>query len=282
MTIANVEMAAAWDGEEGDAWTENAAHYEATGRWIDERFHAEVTVAATDRVLDVGCGTGRATRAVARRAPHGSVLGIDLSSRMLEYARRQSADEGLTNVEYLQGDAQVHPFPAEAFDLAISSFGVMFFADPVAAFANIGRALRPDARIAFLTWQPFERNEWVASIFDVLTAGRDLPTPQPGSPGPFGLADPDAMIAITTAAGFGDIDLRSITEPVVLGADDDDAWAFVSKLGVVRGLTQSLDADARAAAMDALRAMIAAHATPDGVLFGSAAWLLTARRPSGQ
>jgi len=94
MKIANVEMAAAWDGEEGDDWTENAARYEATDRWISARFEAECPIASTDRVLDIGCGTGKSTRAAARRAAAGSVLGIDLSSRMLEYAREQTRAGG--------------------------------------------------------------------------------------------------------------------------------------------------------------------------------------------
>ena len=138
--IANVEMAAAWDGEEGDEWTENAERYDATDRWIGARFEALADIARGDDVLDVGCGTGKATRSAARRASPGSVLGIDLSSRMLDHARRHSEEEGLTNVRYVQGDAQVYPFEPASFDIAISSFGAMFFADPVAAFTNIGRA----------------------------------------------------------------------------------------------------------------------------------------------
>ena len=130
------------------------------------------------------------------------MLGVDLSSRMLDDARRRSAHEGLTNVEFLRADAQVHPFEPGAYDLAISVFGAMFFADPVAAFANIGRSLRPGGRIAFLAWQRFEDNEWLTAIFDALAAGRDLPTPQPGSPGPFGLADPDAVTTILRDAGL--------------------------------------------------------------------------------
>jgi SAM-dependent methyltransferase len=279
IAIANVEMAAVWDGEEGDDWTENAERYDATGRWISPRFEALVDIGGTDHVLDVGCGTGDMTRAAARRASSGSVLGIDLSSRMLDLARRQSDDEGLTNVRYLQGDAQVHPLEPESFDIAISSFGAMFFVDPVAAFVNIGRALRSDGRIAFLAWQRFEHNEWLTEIFGAVAAGRDLPAPQPGAPGPFGLADPDAVRHIVRDAGFVDEALTPVNEPIWQGADEEDAWSFLSTMGIVRGLTESLAPEARQLAFDNLRSSIAAHATDEGVAFDSAAWLITARKP---
>ena len=277
VAIANVEMAAIWDGEEGDEWTENADRYDATDQWIGKRFEAEVVIEPTDRVLDIGCGTGKSSRDAARRASSGSVLGVDLSSRMLDDARRRSAEEGLTNVAFLQADAQVHRFESSTYDLAISVFGAMFFADPVAAFANIGRSLRPDGRIAFLAWQRFEDNEWLTAIFDALAAGRDLPAPQAGSPGPFGLADPHAVATILHAAGFVDDVLTSLTEPILVGADAEGAWAFVSEMGLVHGLTEGLDHEAKTRALRALRQTIDAHETSDGVLFRSAAWLITAR-----
>ena len=278
MEIANVEMAAIWDGEGGDEWTEKADRYEATDRWLARRFEADVAIEPTDHVLDIGCGTGKSTRDAARRATSGSVLGVDLSSRMLDEARRRSAEEGLTNVEFLHADAQIHRFESSTYDLAISVFGAMFFADPVAAFANIGRGLRPDGRIGLLVWQRFEHNEWLTEIFDALAAGRNLPTPQAGSPGPFGLADPDALTEILHDAGFVDEVVTSLTEPVVLGADADDAWAFVSEMGFVRGLTDGLDDETKTHAMRNLRSRINAHETHDGVLFSSAAWLVRARK----
>ena len=279
MKIANVEMAAAWDGEEGDDWTENAARYEATDRWISARFEAECPIASTDRVLDIGCGTGKSTRAAARRAAAGSVLGIDLSSRMLEHAREQTRAEGLTNVEYVRADAQVHEFDAAAFDLAMSDFGAMFFNDPVAAFTNIGGALRPGGRIALLAWQPFERNEWLSAIFSALDAGRSLPTPAAGAPGPFGLAEADMVRDVLHSSGLSDVELIPIAEPIFLGADADDAWAFVSELGIVRGLTAGLEDAQRQAALDRLHQVVDDSETSDGAVLGSAAWLITATRP---
>ena len=275
--IANQEMAKHWDGEEGDDWTDNAERYDATDRYLWQQFVSKVPVGESERVLDVGCGTGKSTREVARAARAGRVLAVDLSSRMLEYARRRSHDEGVTNVEYVQGDAQVHPFPAAAFDLGISIFGAMFFNDPVAAFSNIRRALRPKGRLALLAWQHFEHNDWLRMLFDALAAGRRLAWPEPGVPGPFGLADDAQVYRILDEAGFVDVDITALDAPVWLGPTVEHAWDFVSSMGIVRGLTQDLDEDAKGHALDRVRELIAAHDTPEGVRLGAAEWLITAR-----
>ena len=184
MTVTNVEMARAWDGEEGARWAEHAERYEATGPRFWERLVATGLIAAADAVLDVGCGTGRATRDAARLASSGSALGVDLSARMLERARERAAAQGVTNVQFLQADAQVHPFQAGAFDVAISNFGAMFFADPVAAFANVEEALRAGGRLGLLVWRELGRNEWVTAVRAAIAMGRQLPEPPPGAPGP--------------------------------------------------------------------------------------------------
>jgi SAM-dependent methyltransferase len=277
MTIANVEMAAAWDGPEGEHWAENADRYEATGHRLWQSLLRAVPIGPEDAVLDIGCGTGRSTRDVARIASNGSVLGVDLSARMLERARAAARAEGLTNVRFEQGDAQVHPFPDAAFDLAISAFGAMFFADPVAAFANVARALRPHGRLALLAWRELRHNEWLAAIRDALSVGRALPTPPAGAPGPFGLADRQHAATVLAAAGFADVTFDQVDEPIRLGEDADDAFSFVATLGITRGLTQDLDEAGRAAALGALHATLVDHDGDDGVLFGGSAWLVRAR-----
>ena len=279
MTIANVEMAAAWDGAEGEHWAAHAERYEATGRGYGEALLRAASVRAADTILDIGCGTGSSTRELARMAPSGSALGVDLSTKMLERARAVAEREGLTNVTFEQADAQVHPFPERAFDVAVSSFGAMFFADPVAAFANIGRALRPGGRLAVVAWRELADNEWLSAIRDALAMGRTFPMPAAGVPGPFGLADRDQADGFLAAAGFEDIGFEKVEEPILLGADTDDAFSFVSTLGITRGLTHDLDDAGRAAALEALRACLRAHETSDGVLFGGSAWLVSASRP---
>ena len=133
----------------------------------------------------------------------GVSVGVDVSAPMIERARRSAEAAGLHNVTFEQADAEVHHFPAERFDVAISRFGTMFFADPVAAFTNIGRAMRPEGRLTMMVWQDHQRNEWSVSIQRALT-GADVPAAAPGTPDPFSLADPATTEQILEAAGFGE------------------------------------------------------------------------------
>ncbi|MDQ6910928.1 MAG: methyltransferase domain-containing protein [Actinomycetota bacterium] len=275
----NVDQAAHWDGPDGDHWTEYEARYDTAGRHIWNHFLEAVRIDTDDEVLDFGCGTGKSTRDAARRASSGSALGVDLSARMLERARERSREQGLHNVRFEQADAQVHPFDESSVDIAISCFGAMFFSDPIAAFTNIGRALRPGGRLALLTWRDPDSNEWVQAFRHALAMGRDLPVPSPGAPGPFGLAEPERVRGILADAGFDDVELDQVDEPLEYGGDADDAFGFVSKNGMVVGLTEHLDEPTRQRAFDNIRDMLAAHQTNEGVRLGTSSWLITARRP---
>jgi SAM-dependent methyltransferase len=274
----NTEQFRAWNGDDGHDWLVHADRYDAASGRYDPLLLTGAAITAADRVLDIGCGAGVSTRAAARVAVDGSATGIDLSAGLLAEARRRSEVAGLTNTTFVQGDAQVHPFEPEAFDVVISRFGVMFFGDPVAAFANIGRAVRPGGRLALLAWQGLARNEWIRTVLEPLAAGRALPAPPAGAPGPFRLADPDEIRRILASAGLADVELADVREPVYFGADPDDAYAFVSALGVTRALLGGLDEPSRTAALKALRNRLAERGGPDGVLLGAAAWLITAHR----
>jgi SAM-dependent methyltransferase len=278
MEIANAEQAAAWNGHEGDHWTEHADRYDRATRRAWQRFLNAGLISSSDAVLDIGCGTGNATRQAARLAAQGSAMGVDLSARMLERARQRSKAEGLANVSFVQADAQVHPFDENAFDIAISCFGAMFFGDPVAAFTNIGRALGTGGGLALLAWRELARNEWLTELRAALAVGRQLPEPPPDAPTPFALADPDRVRGILGAAGYENVSFEPVDEPIEFGSDADDAFAFVRTIGIVEGLTQDLDDDGRAQAMAELQKTVIAHDSADGVLFGTSAWLITARR----
>jgi SAM-dependent methyltransferase len=243
-----------------------------------ERLSEALDIRPGDRVLDIGCGTGRTTRDAARAAAPGTALGIDVSGPMLARARREAESEGLRNVEFVQADAQAHAFPPEHFDLAVSRFGTMFFADPVVAFANIGQALRPGARFVQLVWQAADRQEWHAAIRKVLSRGHASSTSAPAGVDPFTLADPHVVVGALTAAGFTAVDVVDVREPVYYGPDADRARAAVLQLWMAKELLTDLDAESAERALDRLGATLDAHDTGDGVWFDSRAWLVTARR----
>ena len=279
MTIANIEQVAAWDGQEGDHWAEHADRYDTANRHIWNCFLKAGLILERDEVLDIGCGNGRSTRDAARIAFSGSALGVDLSAKMLAVARERSKAEGLSNVRFVHADAQVHPFVDKYFDVAISCFGAMFFGDPVVAFANICRALQPGGRLGLLAWRELARNEWLAALRGALAVGRTLPEPPPGAPGICGLADAGRVRAILADAGFDGVDFAEIDEPFEFGTDAEDAFGFVRTLGFVKGLTQDLDDITKGRALDALHGTLVDHDTGEGVLLGTSAWLITARRP---
>jgi SAM-dependent methyltransferase len=162
------------------------------------------------------------------------------------------------------------------FDVAISRTGAMFFADPVEAFGNIARALVPGGRLALLVWQPPSANEWFSEIVTTFAAGRSLPAPPPEAPGPFSLADPQRTRGILEQAGFTDVEIRPLAEPMWFGRDADAAVEFIR--GIAGWMLEGLDEQARADALRALHRTAEAHLTDDGVEFGSATWLITARR----
>jgi SAM-dependent methyltransferase len=276
--VANVEQDEYWNAVEAGHWVEYQDRYDALLAPLDGHLLQAADISDRDHVLDVGCGCGATTRAAARRASAGSALGIDLSAAMLERARAVADQDALTNVRFVRGDAQVHDFGPSAFDLAISRFGVMFFADPVAAFANLARAARDGGRIVFLCWQELLRNDWI--LVPGAAAATYVPLPEPGAPdepGPFSLADPDRVRRILSAAGWRDVDLQEVREPLCVGADADDAVAFLRGTGFARRLFEDVDEVTVGRAIDAVRDALAAHESPDGVVFGSAAWLVSAR-----
>jgi SAM-dependent methyltransferase len=256
----------------------NADFYDAELRRHDVHFRAAVAVRSCDRVLDIGCGTGQTTRDAARAAVDGSAVGVDVSAPMLERARRLSREQGLRNITYQHGDAETHPFPPEHYDLCISRFGAMFFADPVAAFTNIRRALRPGARLVLMVWQHADRNEWFTATRQAL-AGSSTPTTSASDLEAFSLADPAAAERLLNLAGFAEVAFTDIHEPVHYGPDATAASHAVLGLRHAQDLLTSLDPHMAEDALDRLRALLEAHATGDGVQFDSRAWIITTHVP---
>ncbi|MFJ9612451.1 class I SAM-dependent methyltransferase [Streptomyces noursei] len=279
--IVNTEQAQAWNGPEGAHWARNQDRWNAVNEGFNEPLLDAAGIAGDHRTLDLGCGSGQTTRLAALRTPQGRALGLDLSGPMLAEARACAEREGIANVSFTQGDAQAHPFETGAFDVAISRFGVMFFADPVTAFGNVCRALRPGGRLAFVCPADATLNDWVAAV----AALRDfLPVGdfgRPGLPGMFSLAAPDRIRDVLTAAGFTGITVNQAQAYGTWGHGAEDAAEFLLGTGPGRHLMEQADATARARARSTLTDHLHDHEAADGtVRLRSTSWLVTADRPA--
>lgn len=264
-----------WDGAMGEFWVREQERRDATLAPFNTPLLDAAGVGAGSAVLDVGCGCGATTLDAAGRGAD-PVVGVDPSSPMLERARELAV--GDEAIEFIRGDAQTHPFEPASFDAIISRFGVMFFDDPPAAFANVGAALRPGGRLAFVCWQSARRNPHISlAMREIVTAFPDaLPrdTPQP----PFSLADPEEVRALLTGAGFADVGFEPIERDVRVGDDPDAALEQYLAGPMPRRLLEPQPAAEVTALTERVRARLAEHARDDGVYLGSAAWLVTAER----
>lgn len=278
--MANEAQIEGWDGPGGQHWAAEAERYDRMSRGFLERILAALAPEPGERILDVGCGNGALALAIAPMvAPEGSVTGFDISSPMLATARRRAERAEIANVSFEQGDAQVDHVPGAPFDAFVSRFGVMFFDDPQAAFANLARALRPGGRVVFACWRDLLLNDWI--MVPAAAALEHVPMPdlgEAGGPGPFSLADREHLRALLEGAGLVDIRLDDIVVPVTMGSDVDDALSFMEQGEMAHILFEDAALDAVASAWQAIRATLAARATGDGVMLAGAAWLVTARR----
>ncbi|CAL9673369.1 2-methoxy-6-polyprenyl-1,4-benzoquinol methylase, mitochondrial [Streptomyces sp. enrichment culture] len=276
--FANTAQAEAWNGYEGAQWARSQERWDAVNDGFNQPLLDAAAISETDTILDVGCGAGRTTRLAARRAARGRALGLDLSGPMLGKAQESAVREGVANVAFVQGDAQVHPLDAEAFDAVISRYGMTFFTDPVAAFANLHRALRPGGRLAFICAAEAEANEWLAalaSLKDILPLGG---FGKAGGPGMFSLTDPDRIRDLLTAGGFDGVDVQRVEAAGKWGADAADASAFLLDSGPGRHLLDQVTPPAQDAARQALTAALQRHEADGGVWLRSSSWLVTAER----
>src|SRR5947209_13803735 len=263
---ANAAQAQAWNGDNGEHWVRYIDRREAQLRNFSTHLFAAAQIAPDARVLDVGCGCGGPTIQAARQATDGHALGVDLSASMLAEARRRAAAEGIANVTFQQADAQTHAFAPARFDVMISRFGVMFFADPQAAFANLARAVRRGGRLAFLCWQPSEINEFFTVARSALAPHVAVPAPDaPGVPGPFALADPTKLRALLTAAGFDGVEITGVSERMWVGADVADAVAYQLTTPTNRTAFAELDSTTGERAIAALHDALSPYATDQGV-----------------
>ncbi|HET6953409.1 MAG TPA: methyltransferase domain-containing protein [Acidimicrobiales bacterium] len=279
--MPNVEQVEYWDGSGGKHWVVQQARYDQINGGFGARVVEVLSARRGERVLDVGCGNGALSLAIGPLvAPEGSVLGLDISGPMLAMATTRARAAGLENVRFERGDAQVHALPDAGFDVLVSRFGVMFFDDPHAAFANLARSLRSGGRVVFACWQELLANEWLTVPVGAALAHVPMPElGEPGRPGPFSLADPDRIHSILTAVGFTDVVVDDFQCPMPMGTAVEDTVAFMQGTDMAAMLMADVSEDAAAAAWEAVRAALAPYAGRNGVVLGGAAWIVTATRP---
>jgi len=262
-----------WDGEHGAYWAEHAATYNASVARYQSGLVAAIGAQPGERILDVGCGSGELAIDLVRGTAGTTALGVDLSTAQLEVARQQAGELPVT---FAPADAQVHDFGAHSFDVIASRTGTMFFTDMAMAFANLAQATRPGGRLVMLVWRGIEDNEWLREFFGAI--GRVLPMAPPpaDAPGPFSLSDPDRVRDVLHAAGWADVAFAAADEPLWFGPDPDSATRFL--VGQMKWLFDKLDDVGKRRAEANLHEVMAEHAREDGVLLGSGAWIVTARR----
>jgi SAM-dependent methyltransferase len=279
---ANIEQERFWNDEAGPAWVEHQERLDALVGPFGRLSLDAGAPAPGEWVLDAGCGTGATVlELAARTGPSGHVVGVDISAVMLDRARSRVAEAGVGTVELVRADAQVAALPPGAFHLVHSRFGVMFFADPVAAFANLRSALRPDGRLAFVCWQAPDRNPWfsvpIAAVSGIL---EPPPAPEPGAPSPFALADAGVTRAILERAGFSEIAVKGRGRPGRLARPRaaDRAREIALSVLPVRAAYATAPPEVRVRARSAVQAALTPFAGADGVALPGRVWVVTARR----
>jgi ubiquinone/menaquinone biosynthesis C-methylase UbiE len=276
---ADDDQAAIWNGTAGQGWVQNQDLLDRAFEPF-EKLLADAALAGSARgVLDIGCGTGSTSIAVARAlGAHGHVVGVDISEPMVAAARART-DAKRLSVGFICANAQTHDFDPVSFDMIISRFGVMFFDDSVRAFANLRRAAREGAQLRLLTWRSAEDNPFMT------TAERaaapllpHIPPRVPNAPGQFGFADRERVRDILKESGWADIDLQPID--VVCAFPQADLVRYFTRLGPLARVLQEADELTRKRVIETVQPAFDAYVHGEEVRFNAACWMVSARSPS--
>lgn len=271
------EQAALWNGSAGQSWV---AAQELLDGMLEpfERLLVDVAVAKPRQaVLDVGCGTGATTVALAKRLGSAAVVGVDLSQPMLEHARLRAQREG-SAATFVCGDAEVHPFEPARFDLVVSRFGVMFFDDTVRAFSNLRRAARADAELFAIAWRSASENPFMTAAeraaAPLLPA---LPPRDPDGPGQFRFADANAVVRNLEQSGWSEPELRPLD--VECSFPTEDLERYLTRLGPLGRVLHDADDATKERVLAVVRSAFDAYVHGDQVRFKAACWTIAARAP---
>jgi len=275
------QQATLWNGHAGHAWVETQARLDLIFEPFKDMLVEAVSRAARRRVLDVGCGTGGTTLAVGvLLGANGQCTGIDISEPMIAAARARAEREGIA-ARFLRDDAQVHAFEAASFDMIISRFGVMFFDDPIQAFANLRRAATDEAEMRLIAWRTPEENPFMT------TAERaaakllpNLPVRRPDEPGQFGFANRHRVQKILQESGWAGIDIQPIDVACTL--PESELVTYLTRLGPVGVMLQEADDRTRAEVIETVRPAFDSYVHGSEVRFSAACWMISARASGAQ
>ena len=272
----NADQLAFWNGPGGARWVARQQHTDITMAPVLEALLVRAAPLAGERVLDVGCGCGAATLALARAiGPAGPVAALDISASMLAEGRARAEAAGIRNIDWMQADAATATL--DGFDLLASHFGVMFFGDPVAAFSHMRRAARPGARMAFVCWRPLAENPWMQVPLEaVYRYVPRRPKPEPHAPGMFAFADPQYVASILIGAGWSPPRLEKLDVDLDIAANRglEEAVDQTVNIGAVNSALRDQPEQAVAAAIESVREVLAAHLDGASVRLPAAMWLV--------
>ena len=279
----NADQIAYWNGPNGQRWTDRQAEQDVLLAPVTQALIDRAVPRAGERIIDVGCGCGGTSMALASRvAPTGFVLGVDISGPMLARARQlapKGASEGLP-VDFVLADATVYPFDPGSFDLLVSRFGVMFFAEPAVSFSNLRRALRPSGRMAFACWREPRENPWMmAPLQAIYQHVPKLPPQGPEDPGPFAFASEERVHRILGEAGFKGIEMEpvALSFDIAIGRGLDAAVQAAMQIGPGSRALDGHPPETRAAAAKSVREMLVPFVRGDSVPLPGSIWIVTAK-----
>ena len=271
----NAEQIKYWNAKAGAIWVAQQAHLDHLLAPLSDAGLAAANFSANESALDIGCGCGDTTIALGTSQSTGAVTGMDISEPMLARARVRAG--AIANVNFEQADAAMAEFNGQ-YDLLFSRFGVMFFADPKAAFKNLRKALKPSGRMVFVCWQPPSENPWMS------LAGKAVQPfmppaatpPNPHAPGPFAFSDPAHVLNILTDAGFANVQIESFNTPLHIADNLDDALYFQTQIGPAANAVATLEGAEKDQALNAVKEMFRPHMTSEGLDLEAAVWIVSA------